>query len=42
MKGYCDTTTQHARDSLTVELQSKLYNNPNITVETFPKIITNA
>ena len=41
MKGYYGTTTQHARDSLIIEKQSKLTDNPNITIEIFPKIITN-
>ena len=41
MKGYYGITTQHARDSFTTEKQSKLYNNPNVAIEIFPKIITN-
>lgn len=41
MKGYCGTTTQHAKDSLKIEKQSKLTKNPNVTIEIFPKILTN-
>ena len=41
MKGYYGTTTQHARDPPTIEKQFKLTNNPNVTIEIFPKIITN-
>ena len=41
MKGHYGIKTQHARDPFTIEKQSKLTNNPNVTIEIFPKIITN-